>query len=73
MTMDPSLPGLLHQAARAVAEVRQAATTTARTAGSAIVPGWHRELTFPGSPDPIVITAVGRTGNEGPPAVLRSE
>ena len=41
MTMDPSLPGLLHQAARAVAEVRQAATTTARTAGSANVPGWQ--------------------------------
>jgi uncharacterized lipoprotein YddW (UPF0748 family) len=40
---------------------------------TAVVPGWHRELTFPGSPDPIVITAVGRTGNEGPPAVLRSE
>jgi len=40
MTMDPSLPGQLLQAARAVAEVRQSVTTSARTAGSATVPGW---------------------------------
>ena len=39
MTMDPSLPGQLLQAARAVAEVRQSVTTSARTAGSATVPG----------------------------------
>jgi hypothetical protein len=38
-----------------------------------VVPGWHRELTFPGTPDPIVITAVGRTGNESPAAVIRGE
>jgi hypothetical protein len=40
MTMDPSLPGQLLQAARAVADVRQAVTATAHTAGSATVPGW---------------------------------
>jgi len=39
--MDPNLPALLLQAARAVAEVRQAATTTARAAASANVPGWQ--------------------------------
>jgi uncharacterized lipoprotein YddW (UPF0748 family) len=38
-----------------------------------VVPGWHRELTLPGSPDPVVITAVGRTGNESEAVVLRSE
>ena len=41
MTMDPSLPGLLLQAARAVAEVRSAVNTTARAAAAAHVPGWQ--------------------------------
>jgi hypothetical protein len=39
--MDPNLPALLAQAARAVAEVRQAATTSARAAAAANVPGWQ--------------------------------
>jgi uncharacterized lipoprotein YddW (UPF0748 family) len=38
-----------------------------------ILPGWRREFTLPGSPDPIVVTAIGRTGNESEPVVLRSE
>ncbi|MBW3630137.1 MAG: family 10 glycosylhydrolase [Gemmatimonadetes bacterium] len=40
---------------------------------SEVVPGWKRELTLTGTADPIVITAVGRTGNESEPVVLRSE
>jgi hypothetical protein len=37
---------------------------------SQVVPGWKRMLTLPGNPEQIVVTAVGRTGNEGPAAVL---
>ena len=38
--MDPTLPGLLLQAARDVAAVRQAVNTTARSAATAGVSGW---------------------------------
>jgi uncharacterized lipoprotein YddW (UPF0748 family) len=37
---------------------------------SQVVPGWKRVLALPGDPEQIVVTAVGRTGNEGPAAVL---
>jgi len=37
---------------------------------SRVVPGWKRVLTLNGDPEQIVVTAVGRTGNEGPAAVL---
>jgi uncharacterized lipoprotein YddW (UPF0748 family) len=35
-----------------------------------VLPGWQREATVAGSPDQVVVTAVGRTGNEGPSANL---
>jgi uncharacterized protein YukE len=41
MTLDPSLPGLLLDAARAVDGVRQNTTNSARTAAAAGVPGWQ--------------------------------
>lgn len=41
MTLDPGLPGLLMDAARAVDGVRQAVTNAATTAASAGVPGWQ--------------------------------
>jgi uncharacterized lipoprotein YddW (UPF0748 family) len=37
---------------------------------SQVVPGWKRVLTLQGDPEQIVVTGVGRTGNEGPAAVL---
>jgi uncharacterized lipoprotein YddW (UPF0748 family) len=37
-----------------------------------VLPGWEREIVLTGAPRPIVITAVGRTGNESPPVVLRT-
>ena len=65
MTMDPSLPGLLLQAQRAVAEVRQAATNAARAASSANVPGWQgvaaaRHLADLGALQVVVARAVGQ-------------
>jgi uncharacterized lipoprotein YddW (UPF0748 family) len=35
-----------------------------------VVPGAEREIRLAGSADRVVVTPVGRTGNEGPPAVL---
>jgi hypothetical protein len=41
MTLDPGLPGLLMDAARAVDGVRQGVMNAARTTASAGVPGWQ--------------------------------
>jgi hypothetical protein len=35
-----------------------------------VVPGWSRQLQVSGNPERVVVTGVGRTGNEGPPSVL---
>jgi uncharacterized lipoprotein YddW (UPF0748 family) len=47
-------------------------TVRARTGSTwetRVVPGWNQQLQVTGDPDRVVITAIGRTGNESPPAI----